>query len=190
MSVVAMYFDKKKRTIYAASDGITMVGHNLTAIDAIKLHKGKQCIIGSCGSTFLGQVFPRALTKLTDACVKQAKNAVHFGELIADTLAADPKWHEFSMKTQQRSPDSNVIMLAGCKYGLFIMYAPDYNFARISHPYYAIGAGGELSTGALLQWANSKNKVSPGEAVKSAVAAACNGSMYVTGRIRLEKVKV
>lgn len=190
MSVVAMYFDKRKRTVYAASDGITVAGHTLTATDAIKLHKGKNCIIGSCGSTFLGQVFPRHLTKLVDLHSRNAKNAVDFGERVADTLAGDESWNKFSMVTQLRSPGLGVAMLIGCKYGLFSASAPSYDFARITDPYFAIGAGAQLSRGALLNWANTKNDITPEKAVQSAVAAACSGSSVVTGKIRLEKIKV
>ncbi len=190
MSVVAMYFDKKARTVYAASDGITISGYSMTSQDSIKLHKGKRCIIGSCGSTFLGQVFPRHLTKVIDLCVKKAKGREHFGEMMADILAGDPQWHEFSMRTQQRSPGSFVHMLIGCRYGLYKAAAPSYDFARVSYPYYAIGAGASFSIGALHNWNSTDDETGPATAVKSAVAAACSGSMAVTGKIRLETMKV
>jgi len=190
MSAVAMYFDKESKTLYAANDGITISGYSLTATDAIKLHKGNKCIIGSCGSTFLGQFFPRHFTKLVDACVKKSKNAVHFGELITDNLAGTEEWNKVSMITQNRSPRSSVVMLIGCRYGLYVAAAPQYDFARITEPYSAIGAGESFSKGSLSSWLESESKANPEQAVKAAVAAACRGSIAVTGKIRMEKLKV
>lgn len=190
MSVVAMYHDKKKRTIYAACDGITIAGYDLVSTDSIKLYKGTNCVVGSCGSTFLGQVYPRYFVKLVDTFIKKAKSSEEFYQHIAEFLATNDAWHQHAMQSKQRSPKSYISMLVGCKHGLFLAGAPSYEFVRVEKDYHAIGAGYGYSIGSLHNWKNSKNKENPKEAIKSSVAAACSASAAVTGRIRIETLKV